>query len=129
MRTASIQYGWSLDLAKIALIWRGGCIIRAQFLNRISDAFLKNPELENILFDDYFLDSAKRCEGSLRSIVALCAKHRVSVPCFSSALSYLDGLNTKSLPANLLQAQRDYFGAHTYERTDKEGTFHTEWTK
>lgn len=129
MRTASIQYGWSLDLAKIALIWRGGCIIRAQFLNCISDAFLKNPELENILFDDYFLDSAKRCEGSLRSIVSLCAKHRVSVPCFSSALSYLDGLNTKSLPANLLQAQRDYFGAHTYERTDKEGTFHTEWTK
>ena len=127
LAAASKEYGWDLDLGKIALIWRGGCIIRAQFLNRISEAYERNKELVNIIADEYFLTSINEHMDDLRYIVTLCAQLGVAVPCFSSALSYLDSLRSGRLPANLLQAQRDYFGAHTYRRTDMDGVFHTEW--
>ena len=127
LAAASREYDWGLDLGKIALIWRGGCIIRAQFLNRISEAYKRNPELQNIIEDEYFLTSINAHMEDLRYIVSLCANTGVSVPCFSSALSYLDSLRCARLGANLLQAQRDYFGAHTYKRIDMDGVFHTEW--
>ncbi len=127
LKAASDAFDWSLDLGKIALIWRGGCIIRAQFLNRIYEAYEKDPALDGIIEDSYFLKSVENGLGDLRYIVGLCAEGGVPIPCFSSALSYMDGLVSERLSANLLQAQRDYFGAHTYMRTDKEGVFHTEW--
>jgi 6-phosphogluconate dehydrogenase len=122
--------GWTLNNGGIALMWRGGCIIRSAFLGKIKDAFDKNPQLPNLLVDPYFADQIQKAQGAWRRVIAAGVTHGVPMPAMSSALSYFDGYRTASLPANLLQAQRDYFGAHTYERTDKPRGqfFHTNWT-
>ncbi|MDQ0225000.1 NADP-dependent phosphogluconate dehydrogenase [Metabacillus niabensis] len=127
MRAASEEYNWDLKYGDIAMIFRGGCIIRAAFLQKIKDAYDKNPQLENLLLDSYFKEIVESYQGALRQILTVAIENGVPVPCFSSALSYYDSYRTETLPANLLQAQRDYFGAHTYQRVDKEGIFHTEW--
>ncbi|HRX41584.1 MAG TPA: decarboxylating NADP(+)-dependent phosphogluconate dehydrogenase [Clostridia bacterium] len=130
MRAAAASHGWNLNYGGIALMWRGGCIIRSAFLGKIKHAFDSNPELANLLLDPFFKDKADKCQMSLRRIVAAAAMNGISIPSLSAALSYYDGYRTERLPANLLQAQRDYFGAHTYERLDDErGNFHhTNWT-
>lgn len=127
MRAASLNYGWDLRLGDIAKIFRGGCIIRAQFLNHIHRAYEKNPELTNLLLEDYFRDIVGQYQVEWREVVKLAITAGISVPGFSSALAYYDSYRTEELPMNLLQAQRDYFGAHTYQRKDKEGIFHTHW--
>jgi 6-phosphogluconate dehydrogenase len=127
LRAASNEYNWDLNYGEIAMIWRGGCIIRAQFLQKIKEAYDRNPELDNLLLDEYFKGIAERYQESLRKVVATAALNGIPAPCFSSALAYFDSYRTETLPANLLQAQRDYFGAHTFERVDKEGVFHHNW--
>lgn len=127
LRQASKEYDWDLPYATIAQIWRAGCIIRAEFLQNITDAFNKNNELENLLLDDYFVDITKRYQESVRDVVTLAVQTGIPVPTFTSAISYYDSYRSANLPANLIQAQRDYFGAHTYERTDKAGIFHYDW--
>jgi len=127
MRAASEEYNWDLKYGDIAMIFRGGCIIRAAFLQKIKDAYDKEPQLANLLLDDYFKEIVEGYQGALRQILTVAIENGVPVPCFSSALAYYDSYRTETLPANLLQAQRDYFGAHTYQRVDKEGIFHTEW--
>lgn len=129
LKAASEEYNWNLNYGDIAMIWRGGCIIRARFLQKIKDAYDRNPHLENLLLDPYFKDIADRYQHSLRQVVASAVLNGVPVPAFSAALAYYDSYRTETLPANLIQAQRDYFGAHTYERVDKEGIFHTNWTE
>ena len=131
MRLAAKEYNWNLNYGEIALLWRGGCIIRAQFLERIKEAFDKNPAIDNLLLDDFFHASIDRCQKAWREVVAQAVLMGVPVPAFSSALAYFDGYRSACLPANLLQAQRDYFGAHTYERVDKprKEAYHTEWTE
>jgi 6-phosphogluconate dehydrogenase len=126
---ASELYNWNLNFEDIASIWRGGCIIRARFLNRITEAYKKNPGLKNLVLDPFFADILKRTQSNWRVAVQTAIEYGVAVPAFSSALSYFDSYRSASLPANLLQAQRDYFGAHTYERIDKPRGefFHTEW--
>jgi 6-phosphogluconate dehydrogenase len=130
MREASKEYNLSLNYGEIALMWRGGCIIRSQFLNDIKQAYDKNPELENLLLADFFIEAIKTADAGWRKAVILGIELGIPTPAFSSALAYYDGYRTERLPANLLQAQRDYFGAHTYERTDKPRGefFHTDWT-
>ncbi len=130
MRSAAKDYGWNLNYGGIALMWRGGCIIRSAFLGKIKEAFDKNHKLENLLMDDYFCGEIKKLVPAWREAVAYAIKAGVPVPAFAAALSYFDGCTTASLPANLLQAQRDYFGAHTYERIDRPRgeVFHTNWT-
>jgi 6-phosphogluconate dehydrogenase len=130
LRAAAGSYGWKLNYGDIALMWRGGCIIRSVFLGKIKDAFDNNQGLTNLFLDPFFTDKAEKCHMSLRKVVSAAAMNGVSIPAFSAALSYYDGYRTERLPANLLQAQRDYFGAHTYERIDDErGNFHhTNWT-
>ena len=130
MRTAAETNGWNLNYGGIALMWRGGCIIRSVFLGKIKEAYDKNPELENLLLDDYFAETIKSLVPAWREVVAYAVKAGIPMPAFSSALSYFDGYTTETLPANLLQAQRDYFGAHTYERIDQPRGkfFHTNWT-
>ncbi|MBE6961110.1 MAG: decarboxylating NADP(+)-dependent phosphogluconate dehydrogenase [Ruminococcaceae bacterium] len=130
MRTAAKTYNWNLNYGGIALMWRGGCIIRSVFLGKIKEAYDKNPALENLLLDDYFAETMKTLVSSWREVVAYAVKAGIPMPAFSSALSYFDGYTTACLPANLLQAQRDYFGAHTYERIDQPRGqfFHTNWT-
>ncbi|MFC1489578.1 decarboxylating NADP(+)-dependent phosphogluconate dehydrogenase [Candidatus Latescibacterota bacterium] len=129
MRAASEEYGWNLHYGSIAMLWRAGCIIRAQFLDRIKDAFDSKPDLANILLDSYFISVIEETQEAWRTVIAAAVKSGIPVPAFSSALAYYDSYRTERLPANLLQAQRDYFGAHTYERIDKErgSFFHTEW--
>ncbi|WP_409251278.1 NADP-dependent phosphogluconate dehydrogenase [Bacillus sp. SCS-153A] len=127
MRAASEEYGWDLSYGEIAMIFRGGCIIRAQFLQKIKEAYDKEPGLSNLLLDDYFKEIVESYQYALRDVISTAVQNGVPVPGFSAALSYYDSYRTETLPANLIQAQRDYFGAHTYERTDKEGVFHTEW--
>ncbi len=127
MKAAGKEYSWDMDFGEIALIWRGGCIIRAKFLNRIKEAYEENPELENLLLAPYFKEIVDRSQESWRRVVSLAAVHGIPVPGFSSALYYYDSYRRATLPANLLQAQRDYFGAHTYQRIDKDGVFHTQW--
>jgi 6-phosphogluconate dehydrogenase len=129
MREAQNEYKWKLDFAKIASIWRGGCIIRARFLQKITDAYSKNAGLVNLLLDPYFNDQIQKGQPQWRKIVALAATNGVPAPAFMSALAYYDGYRSPRLPANLLQGQRDYFGAHTYERTDtpRGKFFHTDW--
>ncbi|MEW5321970.1 NADP-dependent phosphogluconate dehydrogenase [Geobacillus thermoleovorans] len=129
MKAASEEYNWNLRYGDIAMIFRGGCIIRAQFLQKIKEAYDRDPELPNLLLDPYFQDIVERYQDALREIVAIAAMRGIPTPGFASALSYYDSYRTAVLPANLIQAQRDYFGAHTYERVDKEGIFHTEWLK
>ena len=126
-RAASQQFNWSLNYGDIATIWRGGCIIRAKFLNRIKEAFDRDPQLENLMLDPFFRDILDKSQTNWRSAVSLAIQAGVAVPAFSASLAYFDSYRQERLPANLLQAQRDYFGAHTYERVDKPGTFHTEW--
>ncbi|OZU89004.1 phosphogluconate dehydrogenase (NADP(+)-dependent, decarboxylating) [Virgibacillus indicus] len=127
MRAQSEEYGWDLKYGDIAMIWRGGCIIRAQFLQKIKEAYDTDPELANLLLDPYFKGIVEEYQTALREVVAIAVKNGIAVPAFSSAIAYYDSYRTADLPANLLQAQRDYFGAHTYERKDKEGVFHTNW--
>ena len=115
------QFGWEIDKGAIARIWRGGCIIRAQFLNRIVEAYEKNPDLATLLEDDYFADAVARGESAWRRVVSVAALSGVPVPGFASALAYYDSLASERLPAALVQAQRDFFGAHTYRRTDTDG--------
>ncbi|SDM26845.1 NADP-dependent phosphogluconate dehydrogenase [Sediminibacillus halophilus] len=129
MRSASEEYDWNLRYGDIAMIFRGGCIIRAQFLQKIKEAYDREPGLTNLLLDPYFKDIVENYQSSLREVLAIAIKRGIPVPAFSSALAYYDSYRTEKLPANLLQAQRDYFGAHTYQRLDKEGIFHTEWMK
>jgi len=130
MREAAKEYKWNLNNGGIALMWRGGCIIRSVFLGKIKEAFDKNPELENLLLDPFFTGVIKDAQDSWRRVVAAAVTNGIPTPAFSSALAYFDGYRSERLPANLLQAQRDYFGAHTYERLDKKRGefFHTNWT-
>ncbi|WPC79048.1 NADP-dependent phosphogluconate dehydrogenase [Bacillus halotolerans] len=129
MKAASEEYNWDLNYGEIAMIFRGGCIIRAAFLQKIKEAYDRDPELDNLLLDSHFKNIAESYQGALRQVISLAVAQGVPVPSFSSALAYYDSYRTAVLPANLIQAQRDYFGAHTYERTDKDGVFHTEWMK
>jgi len=124
---ASKVYGWNLNLGNIALLWRGGCIIRAQFLGKIKEAYDRNKDLKNLMLDPYFKNVLDEAQDSWRRVVCLAAEYGIPASSFSSALAYYDAYRRDRLPANLIQAQRDYFGAHTYERVDKEGSFHTEW--
>jgi 6-phosphogluconate dehydrogenase len=130
MRQAAADYGWKLNYGGIALMWRGGCIIRSRFLGKIKEAFDKNGNLNNLLLDDFFVQEIKNAEKGWRKVVATAVELGIPIPCFSTALSFYDGYRTARLPANLLQALRDYFGAHTYERVDKPRGqfFHTNWT-
>jgi len=123
------EYGWEIDLGAIAKIWRAGCIIRAQFLNRIVDAYANDPDLETLLEDPYFADAVAEGEAAWRRVVGIAAASGVPAPGFSSALAYYDSLASDRLPAALIQGQRDFFGAHTYQRVDKDGTFHTLWSE
>jgi 6-phosphogluconate dehydrogenase len=127
LQAASAEHDWGLDYGNAALLWRGGCIIRAKFLDRIKEAFDADPNLENLLLNPFFKQAVDKAQDSWRSVVAAASILGVPVPAFSTALCYYDGYRMARLPANLLQAQRDYFGAHTYQRTDRAGTFHTEW--
>jgi 6-phosphogluconate dehydrogenase len=130
LRAAALEYKWDLKYGEIALMWREGCIIRAQFLGKIKEAFDQNPDLQNLLMDPYFLKIIVGNQSAWRTVIAKAVKLGIPVPAFSSALAYFDGYRSERLPANLLQAQRDYFGAHTYERVDKPRGkwFHTNWT-
>jgi 6-phosphogluconate dehydrogenase len=127
LRSGSTDYKWNLNLSDIATIWRGGCIIRAKFLNRIVEAYQRDPGLHNLLLYKYFTRIIKRGQRNWRVAVSAAIKHGVAVPACSASLAYFDGYRSARLPSNLLQAQRDFFGAHTYERIDKPGVFHTEW--
>ena len=130
MQAAAKEYQWTLNYGGIALMWRGGCIIRSRFLGKIKEAYDNNPGLSNLLLDDYFYGEIKKAQKGWRNVVALAAKRGIPVPAFSTALSFYDQYRSAVLPANLLQAQRDYFGAHTYERIDQPRGqfFHTNWT-
>ena len=127
MRAAAQEYKWNLNYGGIALMWRGGCIIRSVFLGKIKEAYDKNPGLTNLLLDGFFSGVLNNYQESWRKAIIRAVGFGVPTPAFSTALSFYDGYRSARLPANLLQAQRDYFGAHTYERIDKPGTFHTEW--
>ncbi|MFK7818097.1 MAG: decarboxylating NADP(+)-dependent phosphogluconate dehydrogenase [Planctomycetaceae bacterium] len=131
LNAAAEEFGWKLNNGPIALLWRGGCIIRSVFLQDIKNAFDKNPELENLLLDDFFKNAINEAQPAWRRVVSAAVEFGLPVPAFSAALTYFDGYRRGSLPANLLQAQRDYFGAHTYERTDKPRgeKFHTDWIR
>lgn len=126
-KVASDEYNWNLNPGELAMIFRGGCIIRAAFLQNIKDAYDRNPNLDNLLMDSYFQSIVADYQDAAREVVSIAIKSGIPVPGLASALAYYDSYRTEVLPANLLQAQRDYFGAHTYQRVDKEGTFHTEW--
>ena len=130
MREASKEYKWNLNYGGVALVWRGGCIIRSAFLGKIKEAFDKKPNLENLLLDKYFRGVIRKCQPSWRRVVVRAVQMGVPVPAFTTALAFFDGYRSERLPANLLQAQRDYFGAHTYERVDRPRGqfFHTNWT-
>jgi 6-phosphogluconate dehydrogenase len=128
IRAGAKEFNWEINLGEVAKIWRGGCIIRAQFLNRITDAYRKDEKLLSLLFDDYFVAAIAGTIASWREIVAMAALTGVPSPAFASSLSYYDGLRAKRLPAALVQGQRDFFGAHTYKRIDAEGSYHTLWS-
>jgi 6-phosphogluconate dehydrogenase len=130
MRAAATEYKWNLNYGGIALMWRGGCIIRSRFLGKIKEAYDNNHKLTNLMLDDYFRGEIKRCQKGWRNVVASAAKKGIPVPAFGTALAFYDQYRSAVLPANLLQAQRDYFGAHTYERIDhpRGQFFHTNWT-
>ncbi|HFB4582089.1 TPA: NADP-dependent phosphogluconate dehydrogenase, partial [Neisseria gonorrhoeae] len=130
IREAGESYGWGLDYGNTALLWREGCIIRSAFLGNIRDAYEANPDLVFLGADPYFKNILENCLPAWRKVVAKAVECGIPMPCMASAITFLDGYTTERLPANLLQAQRDYFGAHTYERTDKPRGefFHTNWT-
>lgn len=127
MRKASEDHAWNLQLGELAMIWREGCIIRAQFLQKIKEAYDNDSELQNLLLDPYFKDIVTNYQDALRDVVATGVQNGVPTPGFSASINYYDSYRSKNLPANLIQAQRDYFGAHTYERKDRSGIFHTQW--
>ena len=129
MAEAQQEYKWKFNFGEIAMIWRGGCIIRARFLQKIKEAFEKNSSLPNLMLDPYFRSSIAKRQANWRKVVSLAAEAGVACPCFMSALAYYDSYRTAVLPANLLQAQRDYFGAHTFERVDapRGKFFHVDW--
>jgi 6-phosphogluconate dehydrogenase len=127
MQEAAKENNWPLKYGEIALLWRGGCIIRAQFLDRIKEAFDANPDLENLLLHPYFKNAVHAGQAAWRRVIVEATEWGLPVPAFGTALSYYDSYRQEVLPANLLQAQRDYFGAHTYQRVDKPGVFHTDW--
>jgi 6-phosphogluconate dehydrogenase len=130
LREAAKENGWNLNMGGIALMWRGGCIIRSQFLGKIKEAYDTNPKLENLLLNDFFSGALNKYQESWRKALVSAIELGVPTPAFSTALAFFDGYRTARLPANLLQAQRDFFGAHTYERVDKPRGefFHTNWT-
>lgn len=130
MQQAAKDYKWNLNYGGVALMWRGGCIIRSKFLGKIKEAFERNPKLKNLLLDDFFTNAITKNQQGWRKALSVAIEIGVPTPCFSTALAFYDGYRTEQLPANLLQAQRDYFGAHTYERLDKPRGqyFHTNWT-
>ena len=130
MRSAAGEMKWKLNYGSIALIWRAGCIIRSRFLNDIKKAYDRKQDLPNLLFDEFFRGEIKKAEPSWRRVVAKAAEHGVPIPCFSTSLAFFDGYRTGQLSANLIQAQRDFFGAHTYERVDQPRGkfFHTDWS-
>jgi 6-phosphogluconate dehydrogenase len=127
MNAASEQFGWKLNFGEIASLWRGGCIIRARFLKRIREAYDSGESIENLVLQSYFRDAVVKAEAAWRRVVALSVEQGVPAPAFASSLAYFDGLRRARGPANLLQGLRDYFGAHTYRRLDKPGSFHTRW--
>ncbi|PHM41853.1 6-phosphogluconate dehydrogenase [Xenorhabdus szentirmaii] len=127
LKSASDEYSWNLNYGEIAKIFRAGCIIRAQFLQKITDAYNENAAIANLLLAPYFKQIADEYQQALRDVVSYGVQNGIPTPTFSAAISYYDSYRAAVLPANLIQAQRDYFGAHTYKRTDKEGVFHTEW--
>ena len=129
MRVASEEFDWNINYGEIAKIFRAGCVIRAQFLQKITDAFERDPELKNLLLDKYFLYVTESYQEAVREVVVTAVQAGIPVPTFSSALAYYDSYRSEVLPANLIQAQRDYFGAHTYNRVDKPGVFHFEWAQ
>jgi len=129
LQAAAEEHNWPLNYGDCAMLWRGGCIIRAVFLDRIKEAFDENPNLENLLLHPFFTDAVHNAQEAWRQVVVLATQMGLPVPAFSTALAYYDSYRRERLPANLLQAQRDYFGAHTYKRTDKDGTFHTDWIR
>jgi len=124
---AGMSFNWNLNFGDIATIWRGGCIIRAQFLNRIKEAYERNAGLKNLLLDPYFKNIIEKTQDNWRYAVSQAVEHGIAAPAFSASLAYFDSYRSERLPSNLLQAQRDFFGAHTYERVDKPGAYHTEW--
>ena len=128
MDAAASEHGWALNRGEIASIWRGGCIIRARFLRHIRAAYERDPELSNLMLDPYFADLLARAQPAWRRVVTLGIQKGLPLPAFSSALAYYDGYRSATLPANLIQAQRDYFGAHTFERVDRDGSFHHDWS-
>jgi len=127
LRQASEEYGYGLNLGEIAALWRAGCIIRARFLNHITDAYSRNPSLTNLLLDDQFRAAVTQRLPAWRKVVQMAVARGIPTPAFSASLAYYDSYRSARLPANLIQAQRDFFGAHTYERTEREGIFHSEW--
>ncbi|KOR13599.1 6-phosphogluconate dehydrogenase [Staphylococcus carnosus] len=129
MRKASEEHNWNLQLGDLAMIWRAGCIIRARFLQKIKDAYDNNSELQNLLLDPYFTDVVTNYQSALRDVVAESVANGIPTPGFAASINYYDSYRSENLPANLIQAQRDYFGAHTYQRKDQEGTFHTHWAE
>ncbi|MBN1421791.1 MAG: decarboxylating NADP(+)-dependent phosphogluconate dehydrogenase [Planctomycetes bacterium] len=129
LRGAAAEYEWTLNMGEISSIWRGGCIIRAQFLGRIKEAYGRDPGLANLMLDPYFRERVVTFQPNWRLVVKTAKELGIPTPAFSASLDYFDGYRRARLPANLIQAQRDYFGAHTYERVDKPGIFHTEWLK
>jgi 6-phosphogluconate dehydrogenase len=130
MAEAQKEYGWQLDFGTIAQIWRGGCIIRARFLQKITDAYNRAPDLKNLMLDEYFTNALHAGQNNWRDVIALAVRNGIPVPAFGSSLAYFDGYRSACLPANLLQAQRDFFGAHTYERIDQPRGqfFHLDWS-
>ena len=127
LRAASEEHGYNLDLIELARIWKGGCIIRAQLLGRIQEAYRRDPTLANLLLDSYFSEVIATHHEAWRHVVVTATEAGIPVPATAASLAYVDAYRSARLPANLLQGLRDFFGAHTYERTDREGTFHTQW--
>ena len=129
MAAAARTYEWDLNMGELAKIWRGGCIIRARFLNRITDSYSERPDLVNLLMAPYFRDAVADAQDAWRKVIVAAVEHGIATPAFSSSLAYYDGYRRERGPANLIQGQRDFFGAHTYRRVDKEGSFHTRWSQ
>jgi 6-phosphogluconate dehydrogenase len=129
MAAASEAYDWDLDMSALATIWRGGCIIRARFLDRIRAAYEEQPDTANLLLLPYFRDGVAEAQDAWRRVIVAAVDAGIAVPAFTSSLAYYDGYRRERGPANLLQAQRDFFGAHTYRRLDREGVFHTRWAQ
>ncbi len=129
MAAAARTYDWDLQMGELAKIWRGGCIIRARFLNRITESYAEHPDLVNLLMAPYFRDAVADAQDAWRKVIVAAVEQGVAVPAFSSSLAYYDGYRRERGPANLIQGQRDFFGAHTYRRVDKEGSFHTRWSQ